>query len=465
MKPDIIFITGDFPAICGDSDPDGIYFYDIARQLTEEAGKRIQVAAFRIDGGNYNEEKNGLSVRRIDLPADTGRPGGFFASDVELMYSHRTYGKAVSALASHAVRIAESCGKSTLAWCHGVETSGAAAELRKRGFPVVTVVHYLIAQELMHRLEASDDPLAARNSARTISYRTGAIIPRKLRPAFLRFLSLRAHIISRLRLPDTLEILEKFASEAQLMKASHLVTAVSPGLAESIAAFHPASRSKLRSVVAGAPAPSENSYWPFPLRTDRLRVVMVGRPVPNKGWDYISEALRSLESKRPDEAARLEFVAVGVLWPNGGGFGRRIDESLRGLKSVSYRGMGWLPNKSVLEIMSASDALVLPSVFETFGLVMLEAMANGCMVLASDADGPRSVVRPPWGMIMDFRDPRKRVAEIERGILELLSLTREEINSRREEARSASRQYTWKKCAEGHALVLEEARLINADRT
>ncbi len=60
---------------------------------------------------------------------------------------------------------------------------------------------------------------------------------------------------------------------------------------------------------------------------------------------------------------------------------------------------------------------------------------------------------------------KERVAEIERGILELLSLTREEINSRREEARSASRQYTWKKCAEGHALVLEEARLINADRT
>ena len=75
--------------------------------------------------------------------------------------------------------------------------------------------------------------------------------------------------------------------------------------------------------------------------------------------------------------------------------------------------------------MSAADALVLPSVFETFGLVTLEAMANGCMVLASDADGPRDVVKAPWGIIMDFQDPKKRVSEIERGILKLLSLSRD----------------------------------------
>jgi glycosyltransferase involved in cell wall biosynthesis len=115
--------------------------------------------------------------------------------------------------------------------------------------------------------------------------------------------------------------------------------------------------------------------------------------------------------------------------------------------------------------MSAADALILPSVIESFGLVMLEAMASGCMVLASDADGPRSILKAPWGTIMNFRDPRNRVGEIERGILELLSLSRDEINARGEEARADSRQYTWKKCAEAHASVLEEARLINANRT
>ena len=49
------------------------------------------------------------------------------------------------------------------------------------------------------------------------------------------------------------------------------------------------------------------------LRDDRLRLVMVGRPVPQKGWDYVAEALRRLESSRPDEAARVELAAVGGI--------------------------------------------------------------------------------------------------------------------------------------------------------
>lgn len=465
MNADIIFITGDFPSLSGDSRPEGIYFYDVARHMCEEAGMRIHVVAFRIGGQDYFEERNGLSVRRFDLPREGGIEEGLIKSDVELMYSHSMYDKAVSALALHAVRIAEPLGKNTPAWCHGIETSGAAAALRKRGFPVVAVVHYLIAQELMRRLEAADEPSRDMNSNRTISYYAGALIPGKLRPALLKFLSRRAGLISRIPLPGMLEILGKFVSEARLIDASHLVTAVSPGFAASIALYHPSSRSKLRVSVAGAPEPSGVSRWPFPLRDDRLRLVIVGRPVPNKGWDYVARALRNLELSHPAGAARLELILIGNSDRLGGDFSRRVNEAFGSLKSVPYVSMDWMPNKMVLEFMSSADALVLPSVFESFGLVLLEAMASGCMVLASDADGPRSILKAPWGMLMNFRDPRNRVAEIEKRILELLSLSRDEINARREEARSASRQYTWKKCAEGHASILEEARHINASRT
>lgn len=460
MKTDIIFLTGDYPSIAGDDDPNGIYFYDVARCLCEEAGKRIQVAAFRIGGKEYFEEKNGLSVTRFDLPRDGGSADGRLTSDVELMYSHRMYAKAVSALALHAVRMAEAFGKDTPVWCHGIETSGAAIELRKRGFPVVSVAHYLIAQELMNRLEAYDDPKRAGYFARTVSYYAGALIPRRHRPGLLRFLSHTAPVLSLLPLPDALELLGKLVSEAQLIRASNLVTAVSPGLAESIAELHPASRNKLRVSVAGAPAPSVGSHWPFPVRDDRLRLLMVGRPVPNKGWDYVARALKNLELVRPAEAGRIEITLIGNAEKSGGAYGRLIDETFKSLKSVSYFSMEWLPNKRVLEIMSAADALILPSVFETFGLVILEAMANGCMILASDADGPRSVVKTPWGIIANFQDPESRAREIERGILKLLSLSREEINALGEEARAASRQYTWKKCADAHAAVLEEARLF-----
>jgi glycosyltransferase involved in cell wall biosynthesis len=164
----------------------------------------------------------------------------------------------------------------------------------------------------------------------------------------LRVLSHAATIISRFPLPYALEILGKFVSESQLIKASHLVTAVSPGLADSIDMFYPASRNKIRVSVAGAPASSGKSYWPFPLRDDRLRLVMVGRPVPYKGWDYVARALKNLETTRPDEAARLELTLIGNSVNLGGAFGRRINEAFGSLKSVSYFSMEWIPNKRVL---------------------------------------------------------------------------------------------------------------------
>ena len=63
---------------------------------------------------------------------------------------------------------------------------------------------------------------------------------------------------------------------------------------------------------------------------------------------------------------------------------------------------------------------------------------------------------------MDFRDPKKRVGEIERGILKLLSLSRDEMSTLGEEASAASLQYSWKKCAEAHADALREAVMLAA---
>ncbi|MCY7369387.1 MAG: glycosyltransferase family 1 protein [Polaromonas sp.] len=61
------------------------------------------------------------------------------------------------------------------------------------------------------------------------------------------------------------------------------------------------------------------------------------------------------------------------------------------------RWMGLLPREELARVYAAADVFVFPSRSETFGLVMLEAMASGTPVAAYPVDGPLEVLSPPPG--------------------------------------------------------------------
>lgn len=109
------------------------------------------------------------------------------------------------------------------------------------------------------------------------------------------------------------------------------------------------------------------------------------------------------------------------------------------------RWLGVLPRHELAKVYAAADVFVFPSRNETFGLVMLEAMACGTPVAAYPVDGPLEVVGqqvPRPGGALD--------EDLQQACLRALQLPRKQ-------ARERAAQFDW-----SHAASSFEANLVSA---
>jgi glycosyltransferase involved in cell wall biosynthesis len=113
---------------------------------------------------------------------------------------------------------------------------------------------------------------------------------------------------------------------------------------------------------------------------------------------------------------------------------------------------GWRPHEELPRALNAADALVLPSVAEAFGLVLVEAMACGLPVIACRAPGPAAIVadgRTGWLIPPDDEDALvDALVAAARG--------QEERRARGRRAQRDSRRYGWAEIAPRFASLYEE---------
>ncbi len=454
--PRVLLIAAHFPSRDRGRDGQGNYLLEVAQALHRTHGTRIAVLALRIGRQRAHETWEGIRVERVE-PASS-------IPDLFSLYEPPFLAPAMKTLARHApaaIRRVEADGPVLPAWCHGYETGAAASALSHMGRQVLGVIHYLVAQESLYDLQVADDPVRRSAYDSPLATAIGLACPRPFRPALVRGAVLAAPHTRRFpMMPMAIrQQLLKLEAEAALISNAGALLAVSPGLAECISRLYPASVGRLGHCMAGSPVDAHEEpgkaghFWPWPQRDDRFRLALVGRPTGQKGWDYLASALHTMEACNPSTAGRLEVVMAGGLGSWGGPYsawGKAVRRSLSALRRVAFHNMGMVSHSRVMGMLRAADCLLVPSVFEPFGLVIPEAMSVACLVMASDTDGPRALLRPPWGYLLRFSRPRDRVQEIHRGLLALLSLTRSELSRRGAMARMAARAFTWERCAMAH---------------
>jgi glycosyltransferase involved in cell wall biosynthesis len=141
-----------------------------------------------------------------------------------------------------------------------------------------------------------------------------------------------------------------------------------------------------------------------------LRVVFLGRLVDWKGVDLLLQACA-----RARECVPLELLVIGD------GVERARLEALTRELSLDdiVRFAGFVPQHACPELLQQSDVLVLPSVYECGGAVVLEAMAMGLPVIATRWGGPAEYLDESSGILLEPLAPAPFVAALSDALVRL----------------------------------------------
>lgn len=134
------------------------------------------------------------------------------------------------------------------------------------------------------------------------------------------------------------------------------------------------------------------------------QILFVGAIRHCKGVDVLFEALR--DPSLADPHVRL-LVAGEPLYE---GYRREVDwlKERAVALGIAHR-ITWLGGRSPAEVaalMRQSSVVVLPSRAESFGAVLIEAMACGTPVVATRCGGPEEIVTPGTGRLVEPEVPR-----------------------------------------------------------
>ncbi len=179
----------------------------------------------------------------------------------------------------------------------------------------------------------------------------------------------------------------------------------------------------------------------IPKANKPFRLLYSGTVTQRKGIAYLLEAMKTFDKKD------VELHIVGGIQGSGEAFDKMKDRCV------------YHPPVSQHEMFAMYqdfDALVLPTIFEGFGLVIVEAMAAGLPVITTKHSmGPDVISEDKNGYIVPIRSSQS----IEEAICKLVEKTPETYLEMRKAARNAAMKFTWQRYQENLATLLKQFEL------
>lgn len=174
-------------------------------------------------------------------------------------------------------------------------------------------------------------------------------------------------------------------------------------------------------------------------KKDGQKILSCGRMRRQKGFSYLIEALADL----PDKMT-LELVGDGPLRGELEALAKRLGLQER----ITFT--GWLSQEELIEKYRQANIFVLPSLDEGMPNVLLEAMACGLPVVATDVAGSCELVSPGInGLLAQPKDKRSLREAIERVLSDKSRMGKE--------SQAKAARYSWSKVAQGYLKICRQA--------
>jgi D-inositol-3-phosphate glycosyltransferase len=253
---------------------------------------------------------------------------------------------------------------------------------------------------------------------------------------------------------------ERTSVETQIVEWADRVIAATPAEESQLVWLYGARQEKIVVVPPGVnterfrPIPQAQAKAALGISPESNLLLFVGRIEPLKAVDVILEAIALLKNNAKSLLANTHFAIIGGDPDNPG------DSELSRLIRLSWeldlshivtflgaKAQSLLPN-----YYAAATAVIMPSDYESFGMVALEAMASGAPVIGTQVGGLAHLVRNgETGFLVPVRNSA--------ALAERMAILLADPNKRDElgaNAAKVAQEYRWSKIVDQLVAVLDE---------